>query len=83
MMVSTDHGWKAFDMMNVLSNMSKGQKELFAEIIRSAITGKELSPAVKDITAWACYHSTVPITDEEIQSWDIPKVNEVGELVVK
>jgi len=69
-MFATDQqGWDTFDMAGVLSNLSDSMKSIFAEIIRSAMTGKELSQEIKDILIYACYHSTLPFDDEEVLSW--------------
>jgi len=70
MLGSTDNGWKAFDMMNALSNLPNNMKPIFADIIRSAMKDKELSNETKDIIAWACFHSTFPITDDEVEKWN-------------
>jgi len=64
---------KSFNLTNTLSNLPNNVKNIFIEIIRSAMTGKELTQENKDILAYACYHSTLPIEDEEVLSWSISK----------
>ena len=64
---------KSFNLTNTLSNLPNNVKNIFIEIIRSAMTGKELTQENKDILAYACYHSTLPIEDEEVLSWNISK----------
>ena len=44
-------------------------KPVFVKIIRSVMTGRELSQEIKDVLIYACYHSTLPIEDEEVLSW--------------
>ena len=62
---------KSFNLTFVLSNLPNNVKNIFIEIIRSAMTGKELTQETKDMLAYACYHSTLPIDDEEVLSWSI------------
>ena len=62
---------KSFNLTFALSNLSNNVKDIFIEIIRSAMTGKELTQETKDILTYACYHSTLPIDDEEVLSWSI------------
>jgi len=64
---------KSFNLTNTLSNLPNNVKDIFIEIIRSAVTGKELTQETKDILAYACYHSTLPIDDEEVLNWSISK----------
>ena len=64
---------KSFNLTFTLSNLPNNVKNIFVEIIRSAMTNKELTQENKDILAYACYHSTLPIEDEEILSWSISK----------
>jgi len=64
---------KSFNLTNALSNLPNNVKNIFIEIIRSAVTGKELTQETKDILAYACYHSTLPIDDEEVLNWSISK----------
>ena len=64
---------KSFNLTFALSNLPNNVKNIFIEIIRSAMTGKELTQENKDILAYACYHSTLPIEDEEVLSWSISK----------
>jgi len=64
---------KSFNLTNALSNLPNNVKDIFVEIIRSAMTGKELTQENKDILAYACYHSILPIDDEEVLSWSISK----------
>ena len=64
---------KSFNLTFALSNLPNNVKDIFIEIIRSAMTGKELTQENKDILAYACYHSTLPIEDEEVLSWSISK----------
>jgi len=71
MFATNKQGWDTFDMVNVLSNLPNNVKDIFIEIIRSAMTGKELTQENKDMLAYACYHSTLPIEDEEVLSWSI------------
>ena len=64
---------KSFNLTFALSNLPNNVKDIFIEIIRSAVTGKELTQETKDILAYACYHSTLPIDDEEVLNWSISK----------
>ena len=64
---------KSFHLTNVLSNLPNNVKDIFIEIIRSAMTGKELTQETKDILAYACWHSTLPIEDEDVLNWSISK----------
>jgi len=64
---------KSFNLTFTLSNLPNNLKDIFIEIIRSAMTGKELNQETKDILAYACYHSILPISDEEVLSWSISK----------
>jgi len=69
-MFATDQqGWDSFDLTNDLSNLSNKSKQIFTEIIHSAMTGKQLSQRTKEILCYACYHSTLPISDEEVLKW--------------
>ena len=69
MFATDDQGWDSFDLTNALSNLSDKSKQLFTEIINSAMTGKQLSQRTKEILCYACYHSTLPIDDEEVLKW--------------
>ena len=71
MFATNQQGWNTFDMVNTLSNLPNNVKDIFIEIIRSAMTGKKLTQENKDILAYACYHSTLPIEDEEVLNWGI------------
>jgi len=62
---------KSFNLTFALSNLPNNVKNIFIEIIRSAMTGKELTQENKDILAYACWHSTLPISDEEVLNWSI------------
>jgi len=64
---------KSFNLTFALSNLPNNVKDIFIEIIRSAMTGKELTQETKDMLAYACYHSTLPIEDEEVLNWSISK----------
>ena len=64
---------KSFNLTFALSNLPNNVKNIFIEIIRSAMTGKELTQKNKDILTYVCYHSTLPISDEEVLSWSISK----------
>jgi len=64
---------KSFNLTFALSNLPNNVKDIFTEIINSAMTGKELNQENKDILAYACYHSTLPIEDEEVLNWGISK----------
>ena len=64
---------KSFNLTNALSNLPNNVKNIFIEIIRSAMTGKELAQENKNMLAYACYHSTLLIDDEEVLSWSISK----------
>jgi len=64
---------KSFNLTNALSNLPNNVKNIFVEIIRSAMTGKELTQENKDILAYACWHSTLPIEDEDVLNWSISK----------
>ena len=69
MFATDDKGWDEFEMVGILSNLSNKSKQLFTEIINAAITGKQLSQRTKEILCYACYHSTLPIDDEEVLKW--------------
>ena len=56
-------------MVGILSNLSDRTKLILTEIIQSAMTGKQLSQRTKEILCYACYHSTLPIDDEEVLKW--------------
>jgi len=60
---------KSFNLTFALSNLPNNVKDIFIEIIRSAMTGEELTQETKDILAYACWHSTLPIEDEEVLNW--------------
>ena len=64
---------KSFNLTFALSNLPNNVKDIFIEIIRSAMTGKELTQETKDILAYACWHSTLPIEDEDVLNWSISK----------
>jgi len=69
-MFATDQqGWDTFDMAGVLSNIPDSMKYIFAEIIRSTMTSRELNQEIKDILIYACYHSTLSFDDKEVLSW--------------
>ena len=67
---------KSFNLTFALSNLPNNVKDIFIEIIRSAMTGKELTQENKDMLAYACYHSTLPIDDEEVLGWRYTEVDE-------
>jgi len=67
---------KSFNLTFALSNLPNNVKNIFIEIIRSAMTGKELTQENKDMLAYACYHSTLPIDDEEVLSWRYTEADE-------
>ena len=69
MFATDDKGWDEFEMVGILSNLSDRSKPIFTEIINSAMTGKQLSQRTKEILCYACYHSTLPIDDEEVFKW--------------
>ena len=69
MFATDDQGWDSFDLTNDLSNLSDRTKLILTEIIQSAMTGKQLSKRTKEILCYACYHSTLPIDDEEVLKW--------------
>jgi len=69
MFPTDDQGWDSFDLTNTLSNLSDRTKLILTEIIQSAMTGKQLSQRTKEILCYACYHSTLPIDDEEVLKW--------------
>ena len=69
MFATDDKGWDEFVMVGILSNLSDKSKQIFTEIINSAMTGKQLSQRTKEILCYACYHSTLPISDEEVLKW--------------
>ena len=66
---------KSFNLTFALSNLPNNVNNIFIEIIRSAMIGKELTQENKDILAYACCHSTLPIEDEEVLSWSISNVD--------
>jgi len=79
-MFATDRqGWDSFDLTNDLSNLSNKSKQILTEIINSAMTGKQLSQRTREIICYACYHSTLPISDDEVLKWrdGIGIVNEI------
>ena len=69
MFATDDKGWDEFVMVGILSNLSDRTKLILTEIIQSAMTGKQLSQRTKEILCYACYHSTLPIDDEEVLKW--------------
>ena len=69
MFATDDKGWDEFEMVGILSNLSDRSKPILTEIIQSAMTGKQLSQRTKEILCYACYHSTLPIDDEEVFKW--------------
>ena len=69
MFATDDKGWDEFEMVGILSNLSDRSKPILTEIIQSAMTGKQLSQRTKEILCYACYHSTLPISDEEVSQW--------------
>ena len=69
MFATDDKGWDEFEMVDILSNLSNKSKLILTEIIQSAMTGKQLSQRTKEILCYACYHSTLPISDEEVSQW--------------
>jgi len=69
MFATDDKGWDEFEMVDILSNLSNKSKLILTEIIQSAMTGKQLSQRTKEILCYACYHSTLPIDDEEVFKW--------------
>ena len=69
MFATDDKGWDEFEMVGILSNLSDKSKLILTEIINSAMTGKQLSQRTKEILCYACYHSTLPIDDEEVLKW--------------
>ena len=69
MFATDDKGWAEFEMVGILSNLSDRSKPIFTEIINSAMTGKQLSQRTKEILCYACYHSTLPISDEKVLKW--------------
>jgi len=75
MFATDDKGWDEFEMVGILSNLSNKSKLIFTEIINSAMTGKQLSQRTKEILCYACYHSTLPIDDEEVLKWRDDIVN--------
>jgi len=69
MFATDDNGWKSFELTIGFSSLSGSTRDMICEMIRSIMNQKKLSKEDIELILYACYHSTIPISDEEIIQW--------------